>query len=404
MMKFRYGLIVLAGMTLAADWPQFLGPNRDGVSTETGLLDTWPREGPPVVWEKNAGEGFSSPVVVGERVILFHRLGDQEVIECLSANKGQTLWKHVYPTAYDDQYGKGNGPRSTPVVADDKVYTLGAEAILTCVTLEKGEKVWQRPLAKDYRLKDSFFGVGTSPIVEGNVLAINLGAEGAGIVAFDKNTGKEVWKATEHEASYASPVAANLSGKRRLVFFTREGLVGIDPANGTVAFSKPWRARLFTSVNAASPLVVDDHIFLTSSYNTGAILLKMTDDNLEEVWKGDEAISCHFNTPVYHDGFLYGIDGRQETGTEFRCVEWKTGKVRWGKETLHCASLLRVGDRLIALSEHGELALLKCNPDRYEELARATVLTRPCRAHLALANGRLYARDDKKLVCWKVVK
>src|SRR6266511_2460250 len=189
-----------------ADWPQFLGPERNGVSPETGLLQAWPKQGPPLLWEKTIGEGYSGPVVAGGAVVVFYRSGGDEVVQCLDAATGKERWKHTYPTRYRDAFGKGDGPRSTPLIAGGRVVTLGAEGRLTCLELENGNKVWDRPLNEDYQARKGFFGVGTSPLLEGNLLLVNVGGKKAGIVALDKDTGKEVWTATDHEASYASPV------------------------------------------------------------------------------------------------------------------------------------------------------------------------------------------------------
>ncbi len=407
--------VLLACLITAAfaDWPQFLGPNRDGVSSEAGPLPPWPKAGPPLRWEMKVGAGFAGPVMVGERLgelgvrlaerlILFHRVGDQEVIECLHADSGKSDWKYQYPTSYRDDFGFDEGPRATPTVAGNRVYTLGAEGTLTCLDLETGKKVWQRNINEDYQVRKGFFGVGGSPLVEGNRLLVNVGGKGAGIVAFDKETGKEIWKATDQEASYASPVAAMIDGVRQAIFFTREGFVSLDPATGVVRSSQRWRPRINASVNAATPLVLDGHVFLSTSYNTGALLLRVHQAGVEEVWKGDEALSCHYNTPVRTGDFLFGLHGRQEYGVELRCIEWKTGKVRWKKERFGCASLVRVGEQVIALTEQGHLVLISAAPDGYKEQARAAVLTDPCRAHIALAKGRLYARDTKRLVCWEL--
>lgn len=392
------------GLLAAGDWPQFLGPARNGISAETDLAATWPKQGPPRVWEREVGEGFSGPAVAGDRLILFHRVGDEEVVECLEAATGKGQWKYASPTNYRDAFGKGDGPRSTPLIAGGRVWTLGPTGTLTCLDLETGKKVWSRALLEDYRVRRSFFGVGTSPLLEGNLLLLNVGGRGAGIVAFDKDTGKEVWKATDQDASYASPVAATIDGVRQAIFFTRAGLVSLDPAGGAVRFAKPWRSRIDASVNAASPVVVGDLIFLTACYGTGAVLLRAKKDGVEEVWKSDEVLSCHFGTPVYRDGFLYGFHGRQEEGGVLRCIEMKTGKVRWTQEGFGCGSLIEVGGRLILLSEKGDLVLAAANPDKYEEISRAAVLTNPCRAPIALADGRLYARDNKKLGCWNLKK
>jgi outer membrane protein assembly factor BamB len=394
-------LVVLVG---GADWPQFLGPARDGVSGETGLVQSWGEKGPPVLWEKEVGEGFSGPVVVGDRLILFHRVGKEEIVDCLDAANGREKWTFAYPTTYRDALGKGDGPRATPVVSGGKVYTLGAQGVLLCLDLEKGTKVWSRELLKDYKVKPSYFGVGTTPLVEGNLVLVNVGGKGAGIVAFNKADGAEVWKATEDDASYSSPVAATIDGVRHVLFLTRAGVVSVDAASGAVRFSKPWRARIDASVNAATPVVVGDQVFVSASYGTGALLARVKKDKLEEIWSNDDTLSCHYDTPVYHDGHLYGFDGREESGAVLRCVELKTGKVKWEKKGFGTGSIIISDGNLILMSENGELVLLGATPDKYDEKAKAGVLTAPVRAYMALANGRLYARDNKKLVCWNLRK
>jgi len=288
------------------------------------------------------------------------------------------------------------------VVAGGRVYTLGAAGVLTALELASGRKVWQRALADDYEMRDSFFGVASSPLVEGDRVIVNVGAKGAGIVAFAADTGKELWKADDHEASYASPIAATVDGARHVFFFTREGLVGLDPADGRVRFSLRWRSRQHASVNAATPVLEGNLLFLSASYQTGALVLKVSADRVEEVWKGDNVLSCHYNTSVAHEGYLYGIDGRQEQGARLRCVELKTGKVRWTKEGFGCASLVRAGGQVVALTEEGDLVLFDASPEGYRERARARVLGGSCRAEPALAGGRLYGRDGRKLACWGV--
>jgi outer membrane protein assembly factor BamB len=393
----------LTALASAADWPQFLGPQRNGVSEESGLALTWPREGPPRVWRKEIGTGYSGPVVAGDWLILFHRLQDQEVVAALDAATGKERWSFRYTTAYHDDYGKGDGPRSTPLIAGDRVYTLGAEGHLHCLELKTGQKVWDRTLNTDYEVRKGFFGVATSPILEADHLIINVGGKAAGIVALDKDTGKEVWRATDHEASYSSPVAATVGGTRYVFFFTREGLAALDPRDGRVLQSKHWRSRSNTSVNAASPVVVDDQVFLSASYGTGAVLLKVSKDSLAEIWKGEE-LSNHYDTSVYHDGYLYGVDGRQESRARLRCLDWKTGKVQWSKEEFGCASILSVDGSLILLTEDGDLVAAEATPAAYKERSRAAVLNGPCRAPLALANGYLYGRDGGQLVCWNLKK
>jgi outer membrane protein assembly factor BamB len=399
------GLPVAAAFCLlvaAADWPQFLGPNRNAASAEAGLLQTWSKDGPPVVWQKDVGAGFSGPVVAGERLIVFHRLGNDEVVGCMDAAKGDEIWKTSYRTEYRDDFGMDDGPRSTPLVARNRVFTLGAEGTLQCLDLENGRRLWLRSLKADYSMPKGFFGVATSPLLEGNTLLINVGGKDAGIVAFDQETGAEIWRSTNQGASYSSPVAANIGGTRVAIFLTREGIVILDPGNGQVRYTKRFRSRMDASVNAASPVVAGDYILFSACYGTGALALRMNKGEFSEAWQSGTCMSNHYNTSVHDNGYLYGFDGRQEEGAHLRCIELGTGKVQWTSDRTGCGSIILAEGRLIVLDEHGSLFLFRASPESYQELARADVLTAPCRGPIALANGRLYGRDARKLVCWNL--
>jgi len=395
-------VLCLVCQARAGDWPQWLGPQRDGVSSETGLA-AWPRQGPKRLWLRDVGSGFSGPVCAGDRLIIFHRLGDKEVVECLSPATGKKHWDFRYATAFDDSFGKGDGPRSTPVIHGKRVITLGAEGTLHCLDLEKGEKIWERRLQRDYKIPASYFGVGTSPMVDNDLVLINVGGKDAGIVAFALADGKEVWKATSDQASYSSPVVGTIGTSRQAVFFTRTGVVILDPATGKVGYQKRWRARIDASVNAATPLVIGDLAFFSASYDTGALLLKLRPDGADEVWQGEEIMSNHYNTCVHQRGYLYGFDGRQEAGPSLRCVELKTGKVQWTKERFGCGGMIAVDGQLLMLLESGDLILAEASPQAYREKARARILEGPpCRAQIALSEGRLFARDQGKLGCWEL--
>jgi outer membrane protein assembly factor BamB len=397
--------LVFVTCGLAADWPQLLGPTRNGVSTEKGLFNPWPKKGPTELWRKKVGEGYSSPVVADGKLILFHRVGDEDVVECLDAAKGDSKWTFKYATNYQDDYNKGNGPRATPVISGDRVYTLGAAGRLHCLSMKDGKRIWDKDLAAIYEPKKGFFGVGTSPLIEGGLLLINVGGKGAGVVALNKQTGKEVWKATEDEASYSTPTVATIDGVRHVLFFTRNGLLSLDPANGKVRFSKKWRARIDASVNAATPLVLGgDRVFVTTSYDTGALLVRAKKNEANEVWKSKKVLSSHFATPVPVGKYLFGFEGRQEDGASLRCIEWQSGKVLWTEPGFGCGSIIATPDGLIVMSEEGDLVLAEANGEKYKEKARASVLEKPVRAQLALANSLLYAHDGKNLVCWKLKK
>jgi outer membrane protein assembly factor BamB len=391
-----------AGSAGGADWPQFLGPARNGIVSLAPPVKPWGPEGPKVLWTRAIGQGYSGPVVFGDRLVLFHRQGDDEVIECLEDRTGRSRWVARYACSYRDDYGKGDGPRATPTIAGGRVFTLGAGGHLQATNLEDGKVVWKHDLSTAYDFRKGFFGAASSPLVEGDLIVVNLGARKAGIVAFDKETGKEAWRAGDDEASYSSPIAATVRGDRRLFVVTRNTLTALDPRSGAVRFSSPWTSRIRASVHAATPVVVEDRLFLSSSYNTGAALFRIRAGGADVVWRGDEQLSCHYNTAIHHDGFLYGCDGRQESGVSLRCVEWMTGKIRWTQEGFGCASIICLGDTLVCLNEQGRLVLVSATAEAYRESANARVFDTTCRAEIAYAQGRLYARSDTKLSCFEL--
>jgi outer membrane protein assembly factor BamB len=395
---------LLAAYAQATDWPQFLGPSRNGVYAGGDLADTWPKDGPPVVWEKTVGQGFSGPAVADHKLILFHRLDNKETVECLDAKTGKSLWSYAYPTKYVDDFGFDEGPRATPSVAAGRVFTYGAEGMLLCLDLESGKKIWSVDAKARFHAPKGFFGIACSPLVEGPGVLLNIGgSDGAGLVSFDSATGNILWKSSDEEASYSSPVAATIDGKRHAFFFTQSGLVAVDPANGTIQFQYPWQPPIHSSVSSATPLVIDDLVFLSASYGTGAILLRVKNDGVEKVWSADDVLSNHYATSVYHDGFLYGIDGRADPGFEpppsLRCVELKTGKIRWQDDSVGAATITLAGDQLLLLTERGELIRAAASPDAFKPNARAQVLPFQVRAYPAFADGYLYARNKNKLVC-----
>jgi outer membrane protein assembly factor BamB len=383
----------------AADWPQFLGPNRDGVYHGPPLAESWSAGGPRVVWQKAVGQGFSGPVVAQGRVILFHRLGDREVVEALDAQKGTPQWKYEYPTTYRDDFGFDEGPRAVPVVANGVVYTFGAEGQLHAVSMATGTRLWSEDTMRRYGVAKGFFGAAGSPLAEDGRVIANIGGKGAGIVAFDAKSGKVLWTATEDEASYSSPAGATIGGRRYAVFLTRTGLVGLDPSSGKVQFQQRWRARQAASVNAATPLIVGDVVFISAQYGPGASAMRLDGSTLTELWASDDVLSNHYATSVHHNGILYGFHGRQEYGPSFRAVELKTGKVRWNQDRFMAGSVTLAGDRLVIVRETGELILAAASPEAFRPLARAQILPATVRAFPALADGMLYVRNEKTLVC-----
>lgn len=353
-------------------------------------------------------------------MVLHQRLGANEVIEGLDPDTGKTRWKHAIPSRYRDAYGADDdGPRATPAIADGRVHTLGAEGKLITLELGSGRVLWQMDAAEAFGAEGGYFGFGSSPLHDGERLIVQVGADGAtgaGLVAFDPSDGEVLWKAATGEASYSSPIVATILGVPTLLCFTRSGLAALRPHTGEVLLQLPWRARIQASVNAASPVLLGDRVFITASYQTGAALLELARAGAKGVdgaagdaggagklsarvvWSGDESLSAHYATPLAFDGVLYGFDGRQEGAPELRGVEAETGRVLWSQEGLRGGALLRSGDQLLVLSTGGELLLARASRERFQLLARAKVLDGPVRAPPALAGGRLYARGGGKLV------
>ena len=400
-------LVYLAGLIaigvvapLAAfDWPQFLGPDRNGTYSGPALSDTWGSTGPKVVWRKQVGQGFAGPAIVQGRVLLFHRVGNEEVLESLDAKTGNSTWRYAYPTTYRDDFGFDEGPRAVPVVADGIVYIFGAQAQLHAVDLAKGTRVWTDDTMKHFNVPKGYFGQGGSPLVEGGRVIANVGGEKGGVVAFDAKTGKVVWTATSDSASYSSGVAATIAGRRTAVFLTRDNLLGLDPTNGMIQFQRRWRARLAASVNAATPLVVGDSIFVSAEYGPGAGVLRVDGGKLVDVWTSDDALSNHYATSVYKDGYLYGYHGRQEYGPSFRAVDFKTGTVKRSQDQFRAGSVLLAGDRLLILREAGEMIFAPASPQAFKPIARAQILNGVVRPYAALADGFLYLRNENTLLC-----
>jgi len=306
---FRVIATILAGLFVsstvrAGDWPRFLGPTANGVSGETGLLEKWPAKGPPVVWEKIIGTGYSAPSVRGNVIVFHHRLRNEEIVQACDAATGGPLWRHGYPSEYEDPYGYNNGPRCTPLLTEDRCYAFGAEGRLTCLDLKSGKLVWERDTAKDFNVPPAFFGVGSTPILEAGKLIVMVGGQpNSGMVAFDAATGKTLWESVgqknwqgqpmhgwpgertyawtgqEKSASYSTPVAATIHGKRHIFCVTRQGLVSLNPTNGEVNFSRWFQSTANDSVNAMSPVVVDDLVFVSAAYyRVGSFLLKVKPD------------------------------------------------------------------------------------------------------------------------------
>lgn len=392
-------LPVLAG---AADWPQLLGPNRNLATAET--VTPWPAAGPKLLWQRKVGAGFAAPVIAGGKLLFYSRVKDKETLEAIDVRTGKTLWTGAKSTFYRDDFGFDEGPRSAPTVAGGRVFTHGAEGTLTAWDLATGKTLWSVDTMVKYNVQKNFFGAANAPLMAGGLVLLNVGGPGAGIVAFDASTGKQAWKSTNDAASYSSGTLASIGGKTLAVFLTREGLAALEPETGTVVQQKKWRSRSQASVNAATPLVEGNEVFLSASYGTGAVLLKADGAIWSTVWSGDDSMSNHYSTSVFHQGKLYGFHGRQEMGQSLRCVEWSTGKVLWSVDGFGAGTLLRAGDQLLVLRENGELWLAPASPAGFRPVAKAQLFNDGVvRAYPALSDGVFCARSEQSLGCWDLL-
>jgi outer membrane protein assembly factor BamB len=407
------------------DWPRFLGPTGESYSPENGILTKWPKEGLRIVWSKRLGGGYSMPAISRGRAFVFDRIDDNQRLQCLKSETGKVMWTFTYPTDYVDKYNYSGGPRAFPVVDGDRVYIYGPEGMLHCLQAADGKEVWKADTAKDFGVIQNFFGAGSTPVIEGDRLLVMVGGSPPGsdkvafarlksnqtaLVAFDKLTGKVRYKTGDDLAGYASPVLATIDGRRWCFLFARRGLLGIDPGTGMTIFHHTWRARSLESVNASCPVIVGDRVFISETYGPGSALLKIKGDKVEEIWTdadkdpNDKCMQCHWMTPVYADGYLYGCSGRHPEEGELRCIELATGKVMWRKPGLYRTSLLMVDGHFVCLGEDGTLRLFKINPKQYEEIAVMPGVQRyPCWAAPILSHGLLYVRGRDKLVCLELI-
>ena len=336
----------LAAGAVATDWPGLLGPLHAPISPETHLVSTLP-EKTRLVFEYAKGSGYAAPAVVGDRLILFHRVKNEEVVDCLHRETGRRFWRTAWPTAYVDRYGYTDGPRCAPAVdaASGTIIALGVEGTLCALDLEGGKIRWKVDLLERYKLTQNFFGVGASPAIEGDIVAVNVGARAACIVGFDLKSGRQRWAAPAPQdwgPSYAAAVPATVHGLRRLFVFAggesrpaTGGLICLDPASGQVDFTFPWRGKRYESVNASAPLVIQDKLFLSECYGKGGVLLKLAvqDGKLsaQPIWES-LSLGTHFAVALPKDGCLYGPDGHGPSNCPIVCLDQATGKELWRTE------------------------------------------------------------------------
>ncbi len=398
-------LVLTGALTTAADWPQWLGPTRDSTSTEK--VAPWKKD-LKADWKVSVDEGHSSPVVADGKVYLFTRVAgkDKEAVTAYDAKKGDLIWTFSYDRGeFKSKFGLG--PRATPTVADGKVYTFGATGHLYCIDAAKGTEVWHVDTLTKFKAKNLGFGMSCSPLIEGDLVLVNVGGEGASVVAFKKDSGEVAWKALDDKASYSSPIAFGKGKERQVVFLTAAGLESLNPKDGSVN----WKVPLVDLLNESSttPVRIGEDLLLGSSVTFGSIGVQLGvkdgKPTAEEVWKNGD-LTCYFSTPVaVGKEYVYMINGvlslTSPVTSTLRCVEAKTGKEVWKKEKVanyHAALVKTADDKLLMLDDKGNLTLIEPSPDGYKELAKSKVCGQTW-AHPALSDGRVFLRDEKELMC-----
>jgi len=449
-------IVSLSGRLLAEDWPRFLGPRGNNTSDESGLVESWSTNGPHILWDKSVGSGYGAPSVLGEYLVLHHRREAQEIVEAFNPATGVTLWRYAYPSSFSDPFGYNNGPRCTPTLTAQRCFCFGAEGKLLCLSLQTGKLIWQRDVAREWNVPEPFFGVGSTPLLEGDKLIVMVGGQpDSAMAALDPETGKTLWESggrktwdgartlgwrgeapyrwtgEEKLASYSSPVAATIHGRRHVLCLTRQGLLSLNPTNGEVNFSRWFQSAVNESVNGMRPVVLGDLVLISAAYyRIGSVLVRVHPDgkSFDEVWRSPSnpterdpqtgalippVLEVHWNTPVLHQGHLYAFSGRNEPDATFRCVDMVTGKLLWERDERwrpHSAmqppvygrgSAILADGKLIVLGEGGKLGLFALNAQRPEEICSAQMpqLHYPCWTAPVLSQKRLYLRSEDRLLC-----
>jgi outer membrane protein assembly factor BamB len=394
----------------SADWPQFLGPDRNGISRETGLLAAWPKDGPPEMWRVPGGVGMSGLAIGGGRLTTMVQKEGRQCVVCLNPKSGDALWETDVAPAYKN--AMGDGPRATPAMEGESLFVFTGEGILAALKTDDGRLLWKKDVVAEFGGKPTDYGMACSPIVVGQRVVVTAGAPGATVVALDRATGDVAWAAGENlPPGYSSPVLMKIGDREQLVVFHGAGGLGLDPATGTELWSHPYITDF--NCNIAAPVAVDGGVFLSSGENHGSTLLSLKPRSdkgfdVSEVWSSQgpkSVLRNEWQTSILLDGYLYGFDNVGGAGpiTHLTCLDAKTGERQWQQARFGKGNFIAADGKLFLSTIQGELVVLKANPRKFEELGRKTVIGKTRQAP-SLAGGLLYLRDDREIICLDVCK
>jgi outer membrane protein assembly factor BamB len=407
--------LLMTSLAARSDWPQYHGPTFNNQSTET-LASSWPESGPNEVWRAAFDTGFSSLAVADGRAYTLIRRAvdtvDHEGVVAVDADTGKELWFHPLCVARyrgggdsgaPDNKG-GDGPRSTPSVDGNRVYVYSSQMKLFCLEAETGKELWTADVLKDYNGKNITWESAASPVVDEGLVYVYGGGPGEALLAFDQKTGKVAWKSEDDGMTHSTPTPATLHGVRQVVFFTQSGLVGVESGSGRVL----WRQEYpYKTSRAISPVVEGDLVYASQGYGIGAGVYRIRKTgevwSTEEVWRTPNKQLNHWSTPVIHDGHLYGIFNHNKHAiAPLKCVNLMTGEDVWEQEGFGMGNVILVGNRLVALTDYGDLVMVEATPAEYKEIARAKVLPGKCWSTPTVSRGRIYVRSTEEGACLDV--
>jgi outer membrane protein assembly factor BamB len=384
---------IVCSSSQAADWPNYRGPNHDGVSSEAGCNTVWPEDGPKVLWKYSLGNGFASMAISNGRIYAMGNIDDDDFLYCLDAATGKEIWKKSYPCRLYDKQHEG-GPCATPTIKGNAVYTFSKDGDAIRFNASTGEIIWHKNLNKELGLKHPTWYFAGSPLVVGDLVIYNAGTYGT---ALKKSDGSLVWQSGKGACGYSTGVPFTIDGQQYVVMAVRRELVGLNPTTGQVMWKFPWKTAY--DINAADAIVAGETIFISSGYNKGCALLKISGSNVTNIWQ-NKNMRNQINCSVLWQGHIYGFDGQVGGGGKLTCIDLTTGEKMWSQGGMGTGSLMIADGKMIILGEKGKLVIAEASPTGYKELASAEILTGKCWTVPVLANGRIYARNAAgQLVC-----
>lgn len=385
---------LLSSAALAADWPQWRGPNADGISPETGINKDWKANAPKQLWKVDlSDDGYAGPAVANGHVFIVDHKDKNDVVRCFDLTKGEETWKFAYPNPSGKNYGWS---RSTPAIDGGKVYVMSDQAQVYCVDEKTGEKVWATDLAKEVGAKPPQWKFAGSPVIDGNSVLVAAAGKNAAVAALDKSTGKVQWSGgPSTSGGYSTPVVATIDGKKQIVVFAGTALVGLDE-KGQTLWQFPWQTQY--DVNAATPIVIGDSIFISSGYGHGCALVEVKGDKATKAWENNQ-MQCHFSTPICYKGNIYGAT---DSG-EFICLDPKTGKSLWRQKGFEKGAAVGIDGVAIAMNGGGgDVVMIELSPDGYKELGRLKPLGGQSWTAPIVADGKLIVRNTKAMACLEI--